>query len=154
MKLILIRHGESARNRGYKVAGTDNNLTTQGVAQGMRLAEELANQKIDAVYCSSMPRCTQTLEEILRDRDDDMQIHMTALLGPKMTSENYEKLKLRVEMFLDDLRYDHEEGHTILIVSHLRPIEMMTYILTGTKRRLENGQMMEVEYKPKTEKSN
>lgn len=149
MKLILIRHGESARNRGYKVAGEENNLTTQGVAQSLRLAEELAQQKMDAVYCSSMPRCIQTLEEILRDRNDDMQIHMTPLLGSKMTKENYEELKHRVEIFLDDLKYDHEDGQTVVVVSHLRPIEMMTYVLTGTKRRLENGQMVEVEYTPK-----
>jgi broad specificity phosphatase PhoE len=76
---------------------------------------------------------------------------MTPLLGPKMTKENYEELKHRVEIFLDDLKYDHEMGETIVIVSHLRPIEMMTYILTGTKRRLENGQTIEVEYKPKKE---
>lgn len=147
MKLILIRHGESAHNRGYKVAGEENNLTAIGVQQSVSVGEKLLEHKVDAVYCSSAPRCVQTLDEILRLRQDNMPIHLSNLLGPKLKSENYEKLKARVELFLDDLKYDHEKSATIAVVSHLLPIEMMTFLLTKTKRRLENGEMIEVEHK-------
>ena len=147
MKLILIRHGESAHNRGYKVAGEENNLTAAGVTQAIRAGEDLQAQKIDAVYSSDAPRCVQTLDEILRLREDSMPIHLTSLVGPKTKQENYEKLKARVELFLDDLRYDHEDGETVVIVSHLLSIQMMTFLITGVKRRLENGEVLEVELK-------
>ncbi|MFZ2152569.1 MAG: phosphoglycerate mutase family protein [Microgenomates group bacterium] len=145
MKLILIRHGESAHNRGYKVAGSENNLTAAGVKQSISVGEKLVEQKIDAIYCSSKPRCVQTLDEILRLREDNMPIHLTSLVGPKHKRENYEKLKARIELFLDDVKFDHKQGETILVVSHLLAIQMMTYLITGTKRRLENGEMVEIE---------
>jgi broad specificity phosphatase PhoE len=149
MRLILIRHGESAHNRGYKVAGIENNLTATGVTQSIKAGEKLLLQKIDAIYCSSAPRCVQTLDEVLRLREDNMPIHLSSLLGPKTKQENYEKLKSRIELFLDDLRYDHEDNETIVVISHMLAIQMMTYILTETKRRLENGEMVEMELKPK-----
>lgn len=147
MKLILIRHGESAHNRGYKVAGDDNNLTTVGVDQAVRIGEKLVSQKVDAIYCSPAPRAAQTLDEILRLREDNMPIHLTSLIGPKMKSENYEKVRARVQLFLTDLLYDHEDGDTIAAVGHMKSIEMITFLVTGTKRRLENGEMVEVEVK-------
>jgi broad specificity phosphatase PhoE len=149
MKLILIRHGESAHNRGYKVAGEENNLTAVGVTQAIKVGESLLDKKIDAIYSSDAPRCVQTLDEILRLREDSMPIHLSSLLGPKVKSENYEKLKSRIELFLDDLRYDHEPNTTIVVVSHLLSIQMITFLLTETKRRLENGEMVEVEMKKK-----
>ena len=145
MKLILVRHGESAHNRGYKVAGDENNLTAVGVQQAIKVGGELAGQKIDAIYCSSRPRCVQTIDEILRLREDNMPIHLTSLVGPKRKRENYEKIKARIELFLDDIKYDHEPGQTILVVSHLLSIQMMMFLITGTKRRLENGEIVEVE---------
>lgn len=148
MKLILVRHGESAHNRGYKVAGDENNLTAAGVAQAIKLGENLKDEKINAIYCSPKPRCVQTLDEILRVRDDDMPIHLTSLVNHKKKKENYEDLKDRVELFLDDLRYDHEPTDTILIISHLSTIEMISYLQTDNKRRLENGQMVEIELNP------
>jgi broad specificity phosphatase PhoE len=144
MKLILIRHGESAHNRGYKVAGDENNLTAAGVQQAIKVGESIKEMKIDGIYCSSKPRCVQTLDEILRVRDDNMPIHLTSLLGPKKIKENYEKLRSRVEIFLDDLKYDHKSTDTVVVVSHLLPIEMITFLKTGTKRRLENGEMIRV----------
>ncbi len=142
MKLILIRHGESAHNRGYKVASSENNLTPIGVQQAIRLGAELKNTKIDVIYCSPALRCEQTLDEILRIRNDDMGIHLTNLIGPKLKQENFEKLKARIGLFLDDLKYDHKENETVVIVSHLLPIEMMTYLIIKDKRRLENGEKL------------
>jgi len=151
MKLILIRHGESAHNRGYKVASDENNLTATGVAQAIKLGEILKDHKINAIYCSPKPRCIQTLDEILRVRDDDMPIHLTSLVNHKKKKENYEDLKDRVELFLDDLRHDHEPDEVILVISHLTTIEMISYLQTDNKRRLENGQMVEVELKENSE---
>ena len=147
MKLILIRHGESARNRGYVVSDEENNLTTKGAEQSVEIAKKLKEQKIEAIYCSSAARCVQTLDEILRIRDDQMAIHMTSLMSPKMKKEDYEKLQTRVKLFLDDLKHDHSGEETVVVISHQLVIAMIIFLLTGNTRRLENGEMevLEVE---------
>lgn len=146
MKLILIRHGESAQNVGLVSLGEDNNLTLKGVHQAVTAGKKLAEQKISAIYCSPSERCIQTMDEVLRVRDDNFPIHLTKLLGPKMSSEAFEKLKSRVELFLDDLKYDQEEGDTVVIISHLLVIRMIVFQLTGKDRDFENGEIAELDY--------
>jgi broad specificity phosphatase PhoE len=144
MKLILIRHGESAKNRGYEIANEENNLTVKGVHQSVSMGESLLVQKFDSIYCSPAPRCVQTLDEILRLRDDNMPIHLTSLVGPKMKNEPYEKLKARVELFLDDLKYDHEKTETVVVISHQAVIGMFLFLLKEDVRKMENGELFEV----------
>jgi broad specificity phosphatase PhoE len=144
MKLILIRHGESARNRGYEVADEENNLTVKGVHQSVAVGESLLAQKFDAIYCSPAPRCVQTLDEILRLREDNMPIHLSTLIGPKMKSENYEKLKARVKLFFDDLKYDHKKTETVVVISHQAVIGMMLFLMKKKVRKIENGELLEI----------
>ena len=144
MKLILVRHGESARNRGYQVADADNNLTAEGVRQAIRLAEELSGTKIDAIYCSSSARCRQTLDEILRLRDDLMPIHISKLVGPKLKKEGFEQLQRRIEIFVDDLKYEHTTEETILIISHQMPLRMMVYMTQKKDKRFENAELFQI----------
>lgn len=134
MKLILVRHGEAF----------EGDLTIKGVKQAAKTGELLLEKKIGTIYCSVAERCKQTMEEILRNRNDDIVVHMTSLLAPKMKSENYQKLKSRVEMFLDDLKYDHEDNETVLVVSHQLVIAMIIFQLTGETKKLENGEMVEL----------
>ncbi len=143
MKLILVRHGESARNRGYRVLKPDNNITTEGVKQAIKLAKKLKKVKIEAIYCSPAPRCEQTMDEILRVRNGEINIHFTRLIGPKRKKENFEHLKTRIELFMDDLAYDHQDGETVMVISHRLPIEMITYLL-GNRKKIGNGEMVEV----------
>ena len=144
MKLILIRHGESAKNRGYEVADEENNLTAVGVAQATKIGEELFEQKIDAIYCSPAPRCEQTLNEILRNREDEMPVHFSKLLIAKIKTEPYEKLKARVNLFLDDLKYDHKKNETIVVISHQLVLAMIILLTTGETKKLANGDLFEV----------
>src|SRR3989339_303201 len=104
MKLILVRHGESARNRGYPVSAKENNLTTVGVGQAVEAARILAKKNFDVVYCSPAARCEQTLDEILRVKDEGKTIHICALIGPKRKKEKLVDLKRRIELFVDDLK--------------------------------------------------
>lgn len=134
MKLILVRHAEAF----------EGDLTIKGVKQAIEVGAKLFDKKIETIYCSAADRCHQTMEEILRNRNDDIKIHLTSLMAPKMKSENYEKLKSRVKLFLDDLRYDHEDSETILIVSHQLVIAMIILELTGKTKKLENGEVMEI----------
>lgn len=145
MKLILIRHGESAKNRG--IIDLENNLTADGVRQAIAAGSELANEKIDAIYCSHTPRCEQTLDEIVRIREDNFPIHFSKLLAPKMKSENYEKLKLRMEMFLQDLKYDHEDNETVVVISHSLPISMALFLVEGKQEKVKNGEVKKITLK-------
>ena len=144
MKLILIRHGESARNRGYEVASEENNLTTKGVEEAVKIGDDLLEQKIDTIYCSPAPRCEQTLNEILRKREDEIPIHFSKLIGPKIKTEDYEKLKARVVLFLDDLKHDHQREETVVVISHQLVIAMMMLLLTEKTKNLDNGELFEV----------
>jgi broad specificity phosphatase PhoE len=145
MKLILIRHGESARNRGYEVADEENSLTTKGVAQAVKIGEDLLEQKFDAIYCSPAPRCEQTLNEILRNREDEVVIRFSRLIGPKIRSEEYEKLKARVNLFLDDLKHDHKKEETMVVISHQLVLAMIILLVNGEPKKLENGEVLEIE---------
>jgi broad specificity phosphatase PhoE len=69
---------------------------------------------------------------------------LTLLLGPKLKKENYEKIKARVELFLDDLKYDHKKTETVVIVSHHVSLEMMILILTGKTKKIENGELFQI----------
>ena len=61
MKLILIRHGETAWNREKKVQGlSDIELSETGVRQAHRLALSLKDEKIEAIYASPLKRAHET----------------------------------------------------------------------------------------------
>lgn len=152
MKLILVRHGESARNAGYGIPNEENNLTIKGVQQAVNAAKKLTEHKIDAIYCSPSKRCEQTMDEILRLRDDDLQIHFSSLIGPKTNKERYEKLKTRIALFLDDLKYDHEGDQTVLVVTHQLAIRMFIFQLLGTQEQVENGSVTMLEIEGETAK--
>ena len=67
MKLILVRHGETPWNAEKRYQGTKNpGLNERGRNQAKAIAEELRDEKIDAIYCSSMNRARETLEKILK----------------------------------------------------------------------------------------
>jgi len=134
MKLILVRHGEYF----------EDDLTIKGVKQAVDAGAVLAPKKVDAIYCSPATRCVQTLDEILRVRDDSFGIHLTRLVGPKLKKERYEKLKARVELFLDDLKYDHKKTETIVVVSHQLVLAMMILLLTKKTKKLANGELFEL----------
>ncbi|HPJ16648.1 MAG TPA: phosphoglycerate mutase family protein [Candidatus Woesebacteria bacterium] len=133
MKLILVRHGEAF----------EGDLTIKGVKQAISAAENLKATQIDAIYCSNTNRAEQTLDEILRLRDDDIKIAFSSLVRPKMKKESLEKLKKRVELFLDDLKYDHEK-ETVLVVSHSAVIKMFLYLVKKEVKTVGYGELFEI----------
>lgn len=135
MKLILVRHGEYF----------EDSLTIKGVKQAVEAAAKLAEHKIDTMYCSPAKRCEQTMDEILRIRSDNFPIHFSSLIGPKMKKESLTKLKSRVELFLDDLKYDQEENETVLIVSHQLVLAMVILQLTGKTKMILNGEIVQID---------
>ena len=60
-RILAIRHGETAWNLQARIQGhRDIPLNGQGQAQANRLALALADEAIDAIYCSDLSRARQT----------------------------------------------------------------------------------------------
>lgn len=60
-RLFLLRHGSTGAGDRY-IGATDLPLSDEGAADLAAAAAFLQRQEIDAVYCSPMLRCRQTLE--------------------------------------------------------------------------------------------
>lgn len=64
-ELILIRHGETAWNREYRMQGhTDTKLSETGLAQAAALARRLSERRFSALYSSDLSRARQTAQAI------------------------------------------------------------------------------------------
>lgn len=61
MKLFLVRHGETERNREGRVMGQgDQCLTTEGRRQAVAVARALAKESITVIYSSPLVRAIET----------------------------------------------------------------------------------------------
>ncbi|MBR7181748.1 MAG: histidine phosphatase family protein [Clostridia bacterium] len=68
-RILIVRHGESQSNRLHCIAGfLDLDLTEVGYRQAEETAAHLANEKIDAVYSSSLQRAMHTAQPHARRR--------------------------------------------------------------------------------------
>jgi probable phosphoglycerate mutase len=65
-RLIVVRHGETLWNREGRIQGyrADSPLTPHGHAQARAVAERLAREGVDLIYCSDLGRTRQTAEPI------------------------------------------------------------------------------------------
>jgi broad specificity phosphatase PhoE len=61
VKIIFVRHGQTVFNKESRYQGhTDAELSDLGRAQAERVADFLANKKLDAVYSSDLSRAADT----------------------------------------------------------------------------------------------
>lgn len=61
--LLLVRHGETDWNAEGRLQGhTDRPLSDYGRRQARRLADELADERLDAIYASDLERARETAE--------------------------------------------------------------------------------------------
>ena len=68
MRLVLVRHGETAWNREGRFQGQSPvDLNERGVAQARQLAKALVPMKPAAIYSSPLPRTLMTADEISRE---------------------------------------------------------------------------------------
>ena len=74
-RLFLVRHGQTDANRdGLALGRLDIPLNELGLSQVRSLAEALADEPFVAVYASPLQRTRQTADEIVADRDIDVQV--------------------------------------------------------------------------------
>lgn len=145
MKLSLVRHGQAFFNIGIRDF-PENGLTAIGILEVKKLAEQLKSEKFDAIYCSPTLRTKQTLEEILKGREEEnFSINLSNLLLPKSKKMKLEKLKRRAEIFLQDLEAEHSSDKQILVISHQMVIRMILHKLGREDQKLEHGERVVVE---------
>src|SRR6266516_4611482 len=72
--LLLVRHGETDWNAAGRLQGhTDRPLNDFGRAQAKKLAEQLANDGITAIYASDLARARETAEIVAERIDADLR---------------------------------------------------------------------------------
>ena len=64
MKLLLIRHGETALNVARVLQPAATKLSERGIAQAEALAQRLATMDVRAILSSDLPRALRTAEAI------------------------------------------------------------------------------------------
>lgn len=80
MRLILVRHGQTAWNKEGRFQGQGMvGLNERGMAQAREVAKALLPMKPDALYSSPLPRTLMTAQEISRE----LSIPVVALQGIK-----------------------------------------------------------------------
>jgi probable phosphoglycerate mutase len=75
--LLLVRHGENDWVKNGKLAGRTPgvHLNEKGQAQAQRLAQELADTPIAAIYASPLERAIETAEPLARAKGLEVRIH-------------------------------------------------------------------------------
>ena len=145
--LLLVRHGETDWNADGRLQGhTDRPLSDFGRRQARQLAEELAEEKLDAIYASDLSRARETAEIVaarlgadvlpVRDLREIDVGEWEGLTWPEIearypegarswrergygweSGESYEQLGERVVAALTQIAADHPEER-VLVVGH------------------------------------
>jgi probable phosphoglycerate mutase len=131
--LLLVRHGETDWNADGRLQGhTDRPLNDFGRRQAGRLAEELAEEKLEAIYASDLSRARETAEIVgarlglavvldpdLREKDWGTWEGLTAVERERVefAGEPTEAHKDRVLGALKRIA-DRHPGGRVLVVTH------------------------------------
>jgi broad specificity phosphatase PhoE len=156
--LLLARHGETDWNRELRIQGSsDVALNDLGHEQVRRLAGELADVHLDAIYASDLARARETaeaiaathgldihLDERLRERSfgswEGLSREDIAALpaGSHHDGESDDEVRNRVLAAVDDIARAHP-GQQVLVVSHGGALNTLWHHALGERiERWEN----------------
>lgn len=82
LELVVVRHGVTAWNLERRYQGhRDIALHWAAATAGLdRLRDCLATQRFDAIHCSDLTRCRQTLVHVMEGREPMAEVHVDARL--------------------------------------------------------------------------
>lgn len=115
MELLLIRHALPIR-RELESGAADPELSQDGLAQAVHLAQYLSSERLDAVYASSMQRARQTAEPVAAEQGLEISLRDGITEFDRYSSEYIpvEELKAkndpRWQEMLDGV-WDGDESH-------------------------------------------
>ena len=167
--ILLVRHAETDWNAERRVQGhSDTPLNDTGRAQARALAEELADEGIDAVYSSDLLRAHETARIVakarglevmsirdLRERhfgrwegltDDEIFARFPeARNGSWGDGESREEMAGRVLQALQRIAETHEGGR-VLVVSHGGPLRaVLAHCGDGDVGQIGNCRIVRIE---------
>ena len=169
---MLVRHGEADWNVERRVQGhSDRPLTETGIAQALALAEQLADEPIDAVYSSDLARAHDTARLIadahglhvetlpeLRERDfgtwegltDDevFERFPQARTGSWGDAETREELEARILTAISRIASRHPDGR-VLVVTHGGPLRALIpeSVIDGDDRSIPNCHLIRLAFR-------
>lgn len=131
--LLLVRHGETDWNAESRLQGhTDRPLSDYGRRQARRLADELADEPLDAIYASDLERARETAEIVgerlglpvvldpdLREKDWGTWEGLTPVERDRveLVGESTEAHQERILFALARIAETHP-GERVLVVTH------------------------------------
>ena len=142
--LLLVRHGETDWNADGRLQGqTDRPLSEFGRKQARRLADELADEQLEAIYSSDLSRARETAE-IVGER-----VGVPVVLDPELREKNWgtwEGLTAverdRVE-FVGETTEEHQERilRALQRISERHPGDGRLLVVThgGSMRRVQTA---------------
>ena len=99
IKLVLIRHGETASNKEHRYLGrTDEDLSPCGAEKIKKAVQKKLYPEIDILFTSPMKRCLQTAQLIYPDMTAHIIPEFAEMDFGEFEGKNYQDLK-------DDARY-------------------------------------------------
>jgi broad specificity phosphatase PhoE len=132
--LLLVRHGETDWNADGRLQGhTDRPLSDFGRRQAQQLADELADEELEAIYSSDLARARETAEIVgdrlvlpvvfdpdLREKDWGTWEGLTAVERDRVefVGESTEAHRGRILRALRRISERHPAGARILVVTH------------------------------------
>lgn len=120
-KIYLVRHGETKWNKIKKIQGTsDIELTPKGFKQAKKIANRLANEKIDLIYSSDLKRAYKTAEIIA----------------------NKLKLKVNVSQALREINFGCWEGLTLSEIQNKYSNEYLLWMTEPHKLQISNAETL------------
>jgi broad specificity phosphatase PhoE len=132
--LLLVRHGETDWNADGRLQGqTDRPLSDFGRRQARKLAEELAGERLDAIYSSDLSRARETAEIVgerlglpveidagLREKDWGTWEGLTAVERDRVefVGESTQAHQARMLRALRRISERHPGEERVLVVTH------------------------------------
>ncbi len=99
IRLVLIRHGETASNKEHRYLGrTDEDLSPCGAEKIKKAVQKKLYPEIDILFTSPMKRCLQTAQLIYPDMTAHIMPEFAEMDFGEFEGKNYQDLK-------DDARY-------------------------------------------------
>ncbi len=107
VRLLLLRHGETAHNAGQLALGREDvPLNERGVEQAKLLGVSLANEPITAIYSSPLQRATATAAPLAESLDLQVQIEdgLIEMDVGEVENQTFAELAERYPDFLKEWR--------------------------------------------------
>jgi broad specificity phosphatase PhoE len=132
--LLLVRHGETDWNAEGRLQGqTDRPLSDFGRRQARQLADEMADEELEAIYSSDLSRARETaaivaerlglpvvLDPDLREKDWGSWEGLTSVERDRVefVGESTEEHRERILRALRRISERHPGGGRVLVVTH------------------------------------